>query len=156
MKKTIPHNVKYHRMMPLGMIEGNPYRVWGMNGSELIIKQSERYGPYLTYRHRTNQKFVTIGRLYKEIFPESKKFIKVQTEFSKGDLKQQNRRGVYVPSANTRNNLISIAGYILSGLDKGKHLRSLSDEKLIWYVNNINLKNNEAIEINTELEKRGI
>jgi len=154
MKKTIPNNVKFHRMIPLGMVEGNPYRVWGMNGSEFIIKQSEKYGPYLTYRHKTNQKFVTISRLYKEIFPEEKKSAKVQTEFSKGDLKQQNRKGVYIPSANTRNNLISVSGYILNGIDKGKHLRDFSDEKLIWYTKNINLKNNELIEINAELHKR--
>ena len=149
-------NVKFHKRIPLGMVEGNQYRVWTLNGSELRIRQSKKYGPYINYRHHNAQKFITINRLYKEIFPEKKKSTKVQTEFSKRDLMYQNRKGTYVAPVKYTPPIISVSGYVLRGLDKGKHLRDMDAQKLLWYVDNIKLSHNELVEIDRELKKRGV
>lgn len=145
-------NVKFHKSLPLGMIEGNKYRVWMKNGKELTIQQSKKYGPFVRFRTYGGLKFITINKLHSEIFKPKSSSIK--TDFRKSELVKQNHRGTYIPSMNTRVPIISMSGYILRGADKGKHLRDLSIEKISWYVDNQNLNHNEMVEVDRELKKR--
>ena len=146
-------NVKFHKSLPIGMVEGNKYRVWLKNGKELTIQQSKKYGPYVRFRTYGGMKFITISKLYNEIFSE-KRGSSAQTIFSKRDLMNQNRKGTYLPSMNARVPIISMSGYILRGADKGRHLRDLSVEKISWYVDNHNLNANEMVEVDRELKRR--
>ena len=146
--------VKFHNTYPLGMIQGNKFRVWYRNGKELTLKRGKD-GSYVNFRHYNIWKNINIEKLHNEIFSK-KKTDKVKTIFSKGELLNHNRSGVYVPPANKSQPIISVSGYILRGSDKGKKLSQLSLERLTWYVENLGktMGHNELIELDTELKKR--
>jgi len=154
--------IKYHNRYPIGMIKGNKNQVFTKRGTELTIKVSKKDNSrYVTLTKSFSRlQYVNVDRLYMELFLKQKKSAKythanTQTIFSKGDLKQQNRKGVYITNQ-SRGNIISITGWILYGQHKGKKLSQLTDDELMWYVNNMQLKNNEEIEMNKELNKRGL
>lgn len=146
--------VKFHSTYPLGMVQGNKYRVWYRNGKELTLKRGKD-GSYVNFRHYNVWKNISIEKLHNEIFAQ-KKVDKSKTIFSKGELLKQNRSGIYLSRANVSQPIISMSGYILRGSDKGKRLSELSLERLTWYVNNVgkSLSGNELIELDTEVKKR--
>lgn len=150
-------NITYHKIYPVGMVKGDRTKVYVKNGSELTVKKGKDESRFVTFRVYKGYKSVNVDSLYKDLFfSEKEKSPKQPTLFSKGDLKQQNRRGVFVPSANSRPNIISITGCMLYGRHIGKKLSELTNAELKWYNENFQLKNNEVIEMNKELKKRGL
>jgi hypothetical protein len=154
--------INYHKHYPIGMIKGNKNQVFTKRGTELTIKVSQKDNSrYIVLNRSFNKvKFLNVDRLYLDLFDKKKSDVKntttsVQTVFSKGDLKQQNRKGVYVPKKNT-SPIISLSAYILKGSDKGKKLSELSLDRLNWYSQtfSVDMNCNELLELNTEISKR--
>jgi hypothetical protein len=158
--------IKYHTIYPVGMIKGNKDQVFTKRGTELTIKVNQKDGSRYIILNRNFRKtqFVNVDKMYMQLFQKTKRNTaysgaesssKTQTIFSRGDLKQQNRKGIFIPNQK-RSNVISITGFILYGPNKGKKLSAISNDELTWYTTNMQLKNNELIEMNKELEKRGM
>lgn len=150
-------NVKFHKRLPLGMVKGNKDRVWLKNGKELTIK-NYKSGRFVRVSHFKRYKQVNVDMLYMELHEPQK--VKTKNEgkevvdFSKTDLKYQNRKGTYVPSIKARSPIISMSGYILRGQYRGKHLRDLELDTIKWFMDTQNLNKNEMYEIDRELKRR--
>ena len=154
--------INYHKHYPIGMIRGNKNQVFTKRGTELTIKVSQKDNSrYIALNRSFNKlQFINVDRLYLDLFDKKKSDVKntttsVQTIFSRGDLKQQNRKGVYVPTK-SKSPLISLSAYILKGTDRGKKLSELSLDRLNWYSQTLSadMNCNELLELNTEISKR--
>lgn len=150
-------NIKFHKRFPLGMVKGNKNRVWLKNGKELTIK-TYKSGRFVRVSHFRRYQQINVDRLYMELHEPQKLKTKTQKinqiEFSKTDLKDQNRKGTYVPSMKARSPIISMSGYILRGEHRGKKLKDLSLDTIKWFVDTQNLNRNEMYEIDAELKRR--
>ena len=154
--------INYHKHYPIGMIRGNKNQVFTKRGTELTIKVSQKDNSrYIALNRSFNKlQFINVDRLYLDLFDKKKSDVKntttsVQTVFSRGDLKQQNRKGVYVPTK-SKSPLISLSAYILKGTDKGKKLSELSLDRLNCYNQTFSsdMNCNELLELNTGISKR--
>ena len=150
-------NVKFHTKLPLGMVKGNKNKVWLRNGSELTIK-TYKSGRFVRVSRYKRYQQVNVDRLYMELHEprkvKTKNKTRTQVDFSKTDLKYQNRRGDYVASMKARSPIISMSGYILRGEHRGKKLKDLSLDTIKWFVDTQNLNKNEMYEIDTEIKRR--
>lgn len=150
-------NVKFSPSNKLGMIKGNKDSVWLKNGKQLTI-HSYKSGRFVKVSRLRGYKMVNVDSLYMELHEphkvKTKNEGKNQVDFSKTELKNQNRRGDYVASMKARSPIISMSGYILRGEYKGKKLKDLSLDTIKWFVDTQNLNKNEMYEIDTELKRR--
>jgi len=142
------NGAKQHHKHPLSMTKGQIGYVWFMDGQRLTIRKGPK-GEYVSYQGDNGPVFVNVNKLYKEIFTDTS-----QVVFSKGQLLNQNRRGVYETPNNTRKPLISLSGYILRGKHIGKKLSELSNSALLWYFDNHKLNYNELTELEKEIQRR--
>ena len=150
-------NVKFHSKYKLGMIKGNKDSVWLKNGKQLTI-HSYKSGRFVRVSYYKRYQQVNVDMLYMELHEphkvKTKNEGKNQVDFSKTDLKYQNRKGTYVPSMKARSPIISMSGYILRGEHKGKKLKDLELDTIKWFIDTQNLNKNEMYEIDTELKRR--
>ena len=149
-------NVKFSPSNKLGMIKGNKDSVWLKNGKQLTI-HSYKSGRFVKVSRLRGYKMVNVDSLYMELHEPHKvktKNTSYQTDFSRTDLKYQNRRGTYVPSMKSRVPIISMSGYILRGEHKGKKLKDLELDTIKWFIDTQNLNKNEMYEIDSELKRR--
>lgn len=147
-KNFIPYTAKAHQKHPLMMNKGNVNNVWLTTGAKLVVHTGPK-GNYVVYKGNDGPVFVNVSKLYKDIFSHTGQVI-----FSKGQLKNQNRAGIYEASVNARNPIISMSGYILRGKNIGKKLSELSVESLKWYLENQKLSYNELAELEAEVSRR--
>jgi len=150
-------NVKFHKRLPLGMVNGNKDSVWLKNGKELTVK-TYKSGRFVRVARFKGYRQVNVDMLYMELHEPHKVKTnnqgKDQVVFSKTDLKYQNRRGTYVSSHKARSPIISMSGYILRGEYKGKKLKDLKLDTIKWFVDTQNLNKNELYEVDRELKRR--
>lgn len=125
------------------------------NGQIQYFKRNKQGKKYFLLKDNTGKTHFWLQQRLLELYRNNNTTTSVQTVFSKGDLKQQNRKGVYVPIKN-RNPIISLSAYILKGNDKGKKLSELSLDRLNWYSQTLSadMNCNELLELNTEISKR--
>ena len=151
---------KFHARYPLGMIEGNKNKVFTKRGKQLTIKHSKvNKSRYVTYGSYKRVQHINVDKLYFELFLRKKREVQEQnvlgcTDFKmKSVLRYETQKGYQAPLKG-RDNLISVSGFFLRGKNKGKKVSELSTKALKWYMDNVDLRNNELIVMREELNKR--
>ena len=151
-------NVKFIPGGELGMIKGNRNSVW-LKKKDIKPLTVHNYakGRFVKVNRLSGYKMVNVDELYMKLFEPNKVSAKTamsDTKISKSQLRNENNKGFYEPNPKARNPIISISGYVLRGVNRGKKLKQLPLKDILWYVDNNNLNYNELTAINDELSRR--